>query len=142
MSKKKILVVDDNLVILKTMSLKLASNGYDVLTAEDGASAVNGVRTGKPDLILLDISFPTDVASGGVAWDGFLIMQWLRRLDEAKSIPIIVVTGGDPLIFKDRAIAAGASAFFHKPINNDELLVIVQKTLEETAKKTEATAVA
>ncbi len=97
MSRKKILVVDDSPLILKLMSLKLTANGYDVITAEDGGTAVSTVRKEKPDLILLDISFPPDVGhGGGVAWDGFLIMTWLQRLEEAKHIPIIVITGGEP----------------------------------------------
>ena len=131
MNGKKILVVDDNVVILKTVSMKLAANGYDVCTAEDGAGAVGAVRRAKPDLILLDLSFPPDVAhGGGVPWDGFLIMDWLRRLEEAKGIPIIIITGGDPVKYKDRALAAGAVSFFHKPINSDELLAVIRKTLE------------
>jgi CheY-like chemotaxis protein len=144
MNRKKILVVDDNLVILKTTSMKLTATGYDVSTAEDGAGAMGAVRRHKPDLILLDLSFPPDVAhGGGVPWDGFLIMDWLRRLDEAKGIPIIVITGGDPVKFKDRALAAGAVSFFHKPINNDELLTVIRKTLEDgkNAKETPPPAV-
>src|SRR5438105_2044489 len=66
---KKVLVVDDNKVILKTLSLKLSANGYAIVTAEDGAAAVRAVRSEKPDLILLDVSFPPDVAhGGGVPW--------------------------------------------------------------------------
>jgi CheY-like chemotaxis protein len=132
MSRKKILVVDDSQIILKTLSLKLTAQGYQVITAEDGGEAVSAVRREKPDLILLDLSFPPDVAhGGGVAWDGFLIMNWLQRLEEAKNIPIIVITGGDPAKVKDRALAAGATNFFHKPINNDELLAVVAQTLNE-----------
>lgn len=130
MNRKKILVVDDSRVILKTLSLKLTANCYDVVTAEDGAGAVSSVRKDKPDLILLDLSFPPDVgAGGGVPWDGFLIMNWLRRLEEAKNIPIVVITGGDPAKCKDQALAAGAVAFFHKPIDNDELLTAIRETL-------------
>ena len=54
-------------------------------------------------------------------------MNWLRRLEEAKDIPIIVITGGDPAKYKDRALAAGAVSFFHKPINNDELLTVIRR---------------
>jgi CheY-like chemotaxis protein len=130
MNRKKILVVDDNLVILRAMSTKLAANGYDVCTAEDGGTAVKTVRQQKPDLILLDISFPPDVANGGgVAWDGFLIMGWLRRMEEAKQIPVIIITGGDPLKYKDRALAAGAVSFFHKPVDSEELLSVIRQAL-------------
>ena len=132
MSRKKILVVDDNLVDLKAVSMKLTAQGYDVVTAEDGGAAVSAARRERPDLILLDLSFPPDVAhGGGVAWDGFLIMDWLKRLEEAKHTPVIVITGGDPAKCEDRALAAGAASFFHKPINNDELLTVVRKTLGE-----------
>jgi two-component system KDP operon response regulator KdpE len=130
--KNKILVVDDSPVILKTLSMKLTANGYDVITAEDGGTAVGLVRNKKPDLVILDISFPPDVGhGGGIPWDGFLILDWLRRLDEAKSIPFIIITGGDPSQYKSRALAAGAIKFFQKPLNNDELLVAIRQVLGE-----------
>ena len=132
MNRKRVLVVDDNALILKTLSMKLTSSGYDVLTAADGGTAVSTVRQSRPDLILLDITFPPDVAhGGGVAWDGFLIMDWLRRIDEAKHIPIIIITGGDPEKYKERSLAAGAVAFFQKPINNDELIATIRQTIGE-----------
>jgi len=128
--RKRILVADASMIILKTLTMKLKASGYDVLTAQDGGTAVSIVRREKPDLILLDITFPPDVAhGGGVAWDGFLIMNWVRRMDEAKHIPIIIITGGDPAAYKNRSLAAGAAAFFHKPINNDELLAAIRQSL-------------
>lgn len=130
MNPKKILVVDDNAVILRTLSMKLKSSGYEVLTAADGAQAVSTVRREQPDLILLDISFPPDVAhGGGVAWDGFLIMNWLKRMEEARGIPIIIITGGEDAQLKQRSLAAGAVDFFHKPIDNEELMAAVQRHL-------------
>jgi CheY-like chemotaxis protein len=135
MNRKKILVVDDSPLILKLMSIKLTAKGYDVITAADGGAAVSAVRQHKPDLILLDLSFPSDVAhGGGVPWDGFLIMGWLKRLEEARHIPIIVITGGDPAQYKDKALAAGAVSFFRKPIDNDALLAVIRENLgQETA---------
>jgi CheY-like chemotaxis protein len=128
--RRKILVVDDNAVIVKTIAFKLKANGYYVCTALDGASAVAAVRKEQPDLILLDISFPTDVG-GGVAWDGFLIIDWLRRIEEAKDTPIIVITGGDPVHYEKRARDAGAVAFFHKPLDHDGLIDVIRRTLGE-----------
>jgi len=123
----KILVVDDNEVIVKTICLKLKGAGYQVATAQDGAEAMSVVRMEKPDLILLDITFPPDVA--GVPWDGFRIMEWLHRVDESRKIPIIIFTGGEDVKNKERAIASGAVAFFRKPINHDDLLKVVRATL-------------
>jgi CheY-like chemotaxis protein len=136
MNRKKILVVDDNPVIVRTLSLKLTSAGYDVVSATDGSEAVSAVRKEKPNLILLDIAFPPDVAhGGGVPWDGFLIIEWLRRIEEAKSIPVIVITGGENEKYKERALALGATAFFQKPVDNDGLLDVITKTLNEGALK-------
>ncbi len=130
---KKILIVDDDRIILKTLSFKLKANGYQVLTALDGSEAVSAVRKERPDLILLDISFPPDVAhGGGVAWDGFLIIQWLRRMDEAQNIPIMIISGTDPAQLRDRALAAGAVEYFHKPIDNERLLAAIRQTLGQT----------
>ena len=127
MSRKKILIVDDSVIVVKALSMKLKASGYEVLTAMDGSEAVKIARGLRPDLILLDISFPPDVAhGGGVPWDGFLIMDWLKRMDEAKNIPIIIITGGDQEKLKERSLAAGAVAFFHKPINNDDLLASIR----------------
>jgi CheY-like chemotaxis protein len=124
---KKILVVDDNEIILKTISLKLQGAGYQVITVLDGAEAVAAARKETPDLVLLDISFPPDV--GGVAWDGFRIMEWFRRMENAKKIPVIVITGGEDEKNKERAVAGGAVAFFHKPIDHDDLLKVIRATL-------------
>jgi CheY-like chemotaxis protein len=124
---KKILVVDDNEIILKTISLKLQGAGYQVITALDGAQAVASARKEMPDLILLDVSFPPDV--GGVEWDGFRIMEWFRRMENVKKTPVIVITGGDDALNKDRAVSGGAVAFFHKPIDHDDLLKVIRATL-------------
>src|SRR5260370_863568 len=79
---RKILVVDDDPTVLKPLSLKLSSRGYAVTTAVDGSSAIGAVRDEHPDLVVLDLSFPPDIASGGrVTWDGFQIMCWLRGLN-------------------------------------------------------------
>ncbi|MBI3851640.1 MAG: response regulator [Verrucomicrobia bacterium] len=131
--RRKVLVVDDNAIVLKTLALKLKSNGYDVSTAMDGPEAISFVRKEKPDLILMDVSFPPDVGhGGGVAWDGFLIMDWVRRIEEAKHIPFIVITGGDPVKYEKRSRDAGAVAFFRKPIDHEGLISAIRRTLGET----------
>lgn len=124
---KKILVVDDNEIILKTVSLKLQGAGYQVITALDGSEAVAAARKENPDLVLLDITFPPDV--DGVPWDGFRIMEWFHRLESSKKIPVIIITGGQDAKFKDRAMASGAVAFFHKPIDHDDLLKVIRQTV-------------
>lgn len=137
MNREKILIVDDNPVILATLETKLKSAGYEVLTAVDGTQAVSVARKSKPQLILMDISLPEE-AVAGVQWDGFKIIEWLRRVEEAKDIPVIVITGGDPQKYKDRSLALGAIAFFQKPIDSKELLEVVKKTLASATNKATA----
>jgi CheY-like chemotaxis protein len=124
---KKILIVDDNEVVIKTITLKLQGAGYQVIGAMDGAEAVASARRENPDLILLDISFPPDV--GSVEWDGFRIMEWFHRLETAKKIPIIIITGSEDPKAKERATTAGAVAFFQKPLEHDFLLKVVRATI-------------
>lgn len=125
-----ILVADDNIVILKALSIKLKSKGYEVRTAMDGSTAVSCVRRERPDLIILDINFPPDVAhGGGIPWDGFLILDWLRRMDEARDTPVIFITSGDSPKSRERALSMGAVAFFPKPVDHEELLHVVHDTV-------------
>ena len=126
-SVKKILIVDDNEIVIKTITLKLQGAGYKVIGAMDGSEAVAAARRENPDLILLDISFPPDV--GSVEWDGFRIMEWFHRLDTARKIPIIIITGSEDPKAKERATNAGAVAFFLKPLEHDYLLKVVRATI-------------
>ena len=133
MNRKKILIVDDNAVILQALSLVLAQHDFEIVTALDGSVAVGAVRREKPDAIVLDISFPPTF--GNVEWDGFRIMQWLKRVEEVKSVPFIVITGGEAAKYKERAMKEGAAAFFQKPVENAELVATIQKLLGVTPAK-------
>ncbi len=130
-SQKKILVIDDNEIILKTTSMKLQSAGYRVFTALDGSEGVAAVRREKPDLVVLDITFPPEVS--GMSWDGFRIMDWLHRVDETQKIPIIVISGVVEEKNRQRAAASGAVAFFPKPVNFDEMIKVIRATLSADA---------
>jgi CheY-like chemotaxis protein len=132
-SKPTILVVDDNEIVIKTISLKLQGAGYRVLAAMDGTEAVSMVRKESPDLILLDLTFPPEVI--GIPWDGFRIMEWFGRLDAAKQIPILVITGSEDPKLKERAAQTGAVAFFQKPLDHDKLLDVIRETLATKTKE-------
>jgi CheY-like chemotaxis protein len=130
--RKKLLIVDDDPIVRKTTSMKLEAAGYSVVTASDGSSAIHAVRKEKPDLILLDLSFPPDVAhGGGVPWDGFLIMSWLRRFRDIKRVPVIVITGAESARNKDRSLTNGAIAYFQKPLDHSALLSAIKDAVKE-----------
>jgi len=124
---KKILVVDDNPVILKALSLALSARGYDVFTAVDASEAFGFARLEKLDLILLDIYFPPDVAQTGMTWDAFRIIEWMQRTGAAEGVPIIVISGAEAEEVEARCLDAGVMAFFQKPIQMRELLLMIHR---------------
>ena len=126
---QKILVVDDNSIVIKTLCMKLEAAGYLTATAEDGAEAVAQVRRENPDLILMDLNFPPDVTS--VQWDGYRLIEWLHRLEASKKIPIIVITSSEDEKTKERVTALGATALFLKPLEHADLLKVIRSTLGE-----------
>jgi two-component system sensor histidine kinase ChiS len=127
---KKILVVDDNKVVLKAMYFALTESGYRVIMAESGAETISILQKDKPDLILLDLDFPPDTANiGGALRDGFLIIDWARRMCDAEKIPVYIISSTDPEKYKNRAHAAGILTFFHKPVDKQKLLEAIHVTL-------------
>ena len=128
----KILVVDDDQVFLRRVSLALKPKGYQVLTAATNPDAFTLVRKEKPDLILLDLSFQPDAANiAGSLLDGLYAFEWLHQLDEAKGIPIITISMTAPEVYQDRAKAAGVSLCLHKPVDNDQLLEAINTVLTQ-----------
>lgn len=123
----KVLVVDDDPVILKTVGVKLSNAGFEVVTGHDGAEAITTARKERPDVIVLDVNFPPEVA---VAWDGIGVMKWLQRMENGHTPPIIIITGTQQEHLREKALAAGALAFFQKPIDNEGLVTLINKTLD------------
>jgi DNA-binding response OmpR family regulator len=129
---KRILIVDDDRIILKTTAAKLKAAGYEVLTAEDGGSAIRQARQLLPHLILLDLNFPPDVGhGGGIPWDGLLILSWIRRTVGVEKIPVIVITGGDLEKYKARFVEAGVLDVFLKPIDHEALVTTIRWAIDD-----------
>ncbi len=125
---KTVLVVDDDPVFLKTATTQLVNEGFEVLTARDGCEAIRTVRKTKPDLMLLDMNLPMDVT--GVPWNGGRVVSWLYRFDAFKHIPVVMVSAGDPVKTTREALNSGATAFFHKQMNQAHLLTLVDHSLQ------------
>jgi DNA-binding response OmpR family regulator len=117
-----ILVVDDNSTIRKGLSVRLRANGYEVLFAEDAISATAALLTERPDLVILDLGLP----AGG----GFVVLERLQKNDRVANIPVIVLTGRELAVNRDRALQAGAAAFFQKPVDDGKLLFAIRKALD------------
>jgi two-component system KDP operon response regulator KdpE len=122
MNKTKILIADDNPTIRKGLSVRLRASGYDVVCAEDAISATAALITERPDLVILDLGMP--------AGDGFVVMERLQNNDRLANIPVIVLTGRELAGNRDRALQAGAAAFFQKPVEDGNLLFAIRKALD------------
>jgi len=123
---RKIMVVDDNPVVLKAFELKLRANGFEVVTISNAANVVGVAEKAAAELIILDINFPS---TGGLDWSGYTIMQWLRRFPALTGIPVILISGEDAKNHKAKSLAEGAVAFFEKPVSYPELLSAALRAL-------------
>ena len=121
MDKTKILIVDDDQDLRRGLNIRLRANGYDTAFAQDAITAVSEARKENPDLIILDIGLP-----GG---DGYVVMERLQSIASLACIPVIVVSARDPEANKERALNAGARAYFQKPADNEELLTAIVRAL-------------
>jgi DNA-binding response OmpR family regulator len=121
MNSNKILLIEDDKDTVRAMAVRFKAEGYQLAVAHDAVSAISTARKEKPDLIVLDLGLP--------AGDGFTVMQRLKSNYDSMLVPIVVVSARDPLINKQRAIDAGAEAFFQKPIDNEEFFGTLRKTL-------------
>ncbi len=114
---KKILVIDDDPVIVKYLTSIFTDNGYETCTASNGAEALEITKKEKPDLITLDLEMPEE-------W-GTRYYRKLSKEKELKAIPVIVISGMQSrhLSIKD------AAAYLSKPFDPDKLMAVVRKTI-------------
>jgi CheY-like chemotaxis protein len=126
--RKKILVVEDDPVVAKTLSMTLNARGYDVVIAPDSCEAIKLAREQDPDMMLVDVGLQPDL---GGAWlcDGFQVAQWLNQTS-AKKIPSIIISGSDKPSYKTRATSVGAEAFLAKPLDNTRLVESIESALK------------
>ncbi|OGW85142.1 MAG: hypothetical protein A3C35_03220 [Omnitrophica bacterium RIFCSPHIGHO2_02_FULL_46_11] len=120
MAKKKILIADDELIILKLMKSRLVANGYDVKTVSNGLEAVGEAQRWQPDLILLDVIMPV--------LDGLEACKRLKADPATRNIPIVVITASPHRGLGQKCVEEGALELVKKPFNSSDLLAIIKKT--------------
>jgi DNA-binding response OmpR family regulator len=124
MSNKKILIVDDDHDVRLAYHIRLKAHHYDTFFATDSLTGITEARKHQPDLIILDLGLPSG--------DGYLVMERLKANAYLAVIPVIVISARDRRASRERALQAGARAFFQKPVNNDDLLAAIRQCLGET----------
>ncbi len=121
MSKPIILIVDDEPDVVTLWQRALVMEGFDVLSAFDGISALDLVENDRPDLILLDIMMPM--------MGGFETCRLLKTNPQTKDIPVICVTSAQSPDLRRNVENAGADALLIKPFATKELVAQINRFL-------------
>ncbi|MBE9049998.1 two-component system response regulator [Nostocales cyanobacterium LEGE 11386] len=119
----KVLVVDDHTASRMTAAALLSMEGYEVIEADSGATAVVLVKQKQPDLILLDVMMP--------GMDGFEVCQMLKQDERTRLIPIIFITALNDRRSRIRGIEVGGDDFLTKPFDRVELAARVKSLVRQ-----------
>ncbi|MBF0494589.1 MAG: response regulator [Candidatus Omnitrophica bacterium] len=120
---KKILVVDDEVDIANMVQMRLESQGYTVIQANDGEAALDKIKKENPDLVLLDVMVPPP--------NGFQLCRMLKDEPLYRNIPIILLTAKSTESDKFWGQESGADEYVTKPYDAADLLKKIKKLLEK-----------
>ena len=121
MSKRKILIIDEDGDVRANLGARLDASGYATASAADAVNAIRTARKERPSLILLDVALPSG--------DGFRVLERLKINTELSHIPVIVLSALDAATHEDRVLKAGACAYQQKPFDDDDLLEAIDTAL-------------
>lgn len=127
MTGERILVADDDPIILNFLSALLKDKGYQVITAEDGERTLHAALIYHPDVIVTDLVMPY--------MDGFEIIRALKKEPRLKDIPIIILSMKDKEDDIVKGLEEGADDYIVKPFNALELVTRIKKLLERSKRK-------
>ena len=118
---KRILVIEDQTKVSAVVQRRLESAGYEVITALDGPEGLGKARSGKPDLIVLDLILP------GIS--GYQVCTLLKKDDACKQIPVLILTARAQEQDIKEGMRVGAEAYMTKPYKSGALLAKVAELL-------------
>jgi CheY-like chemotaxis protein len=119
----QILVVEDNALTLKLVTVLLTRAGHEVVPAHDASEAERALARSTPELILMDLGLPGK--------DGFTLTRELRQRPSTQTVPILVVTSFAMPGDEAKAIRAGCTGFLTKPIDSAVFLARVQSLIAQ-----------
>jgi len=122
MSSSAVLLVEDNDINREMLTRRLTRAGLTVITAADGATALDAMREAKPGVVLMDMTLPV--------MDGWEATQRAKAESDIAHIPIIALTAHAMAADKERAMNAGCSEYETKPIDFPSLLAKIYQFLE------------
>ncbi|MHC4556027.1 MAG: response regulator [Planctomycetota bacterium] len=121
MADKRVLVVDDEIHIVHVVAIKLRNNGYEVISADNGAEAFELATKDKPDIIVTDFQMPV--------MTGLELVTKLRQHEETKDIPVIMLTARSFAIPQEQQEDLRISGCLSKPFSPKELLGNIEDIL-------------
>ena len=121
MSDKKILVVDDEAHLVRSLTFVLEKAGYIVSSASNGEDALSKIKQSKPDLIFLDVMMPKK--------NGYEVCKEIKDSPDLKDIYVIILTAKGQEADRAQGINAGANEFITKPFSPLEVVAKVKKLL-------------
>jgi len=127
--KEKILIVDDEPVMVHAVERKLTESNYNVSKAFDGEEGLKKARTENPDLIILDLMLPK--------MNGYKVCRLLKYDERYKQIPIVIYTSRGREEDRKLGFEVGADAYLVKPFNPPVLLAKIEELLKRTASASE-----
>ena len=124
MAAAKVLIIDDEKLLVKSTCMALAHYGFEVKGAPDGEEGLKAVREYKPDVILLDIMMP--------GMDGWQVLEKLKQNPDTKHIPVVIFTAREYSNGKALGLKNGAADYVAKPFEPQELAAILDKQLKSS----------
>lgn len=121
MAGKKVMVVDDEIHIIHVVAIKLRNNGYEVISADNGAEAFEVAQKEKPDIIVTDFQMPV--------MTGLELVAKLRQHEQTKDIPVIMLTARSFAIPEEQQEDLRISGCLSKPFSPKELLGNIEDIL-------------
>ena len=125
MAKKKVLVVDDEIHIVHVVAIKLRNNGYEVVTASNGAEAFEIACNEKPDIIVTDYQMPV--------MTGIQLVENIRAEASISDMPVILLTARSFAVEDEQTERLQISQCLSKPFSPKELLRYIEDVLHERA---------
>jgi len=121
MTGKKVLVADDEVHIIHVVAIKLRNNGYEVISASNGAEAYDLACREKPDVIVTDYQMPF--------MTGIDLIEKLRQNEEMKDVPVVLLTARSFAISDEQKASLEVEECLSKPFSPRELLKTVEDIL-------------
>ena len=124
MANRKVLVVDDEIHIVHVVAIKLRNNGYEVVTADNGAQAFELACSEKPDILVTDLQMPV--------MTGLELVEKLRDNEVTKDIPVIMLTARSFAVSAEQQQELQLAGCLSKPFSPKELLATIEDVLYQT----------